>query len=156
MTYPPDDLAVLLEYTEVPTYDTDRISSSDGEGSDAPTALETTSEAAGLRLSWVAPTEDVGSVTGYRIERGVANAGVQQYSTLVDDTETTDTTYVDNTAQDGVIYAYRVLAMRDGSASEPSNAVRISHRDFTVPFEESENGILPKPQSTEGVSVAVC
>ena len=44
------------------------------------------------------PTEASSPVTGYRIQRGVADEGVRQFSTLVTDTSTADTTCVDTTA----------------------------------------------------------
>ncbi len=49
----------------------------------------------GVDLSWSAPAEDAGSVTGYEVLRAV---GEGEMATLVADTASTDTTYTDATA----------------------------------------------------------
>ncbi len=62
----------------------------------APSGL--TAEAAkdgGVALSWAAPAEDAGSVTGYEVLRARGNA---ELTTLAADTGSTDTAYADETA----------------------------------------------------------
>ena len=72
----------------------------------------------GVSLSWSAPAEDAGSVTGYEIMRAVGEGAM---ATLVDDTASTATTYTDATATDaGETYAYQVMAIRDGVRSQAS------------------------------------
>ncbi len=74
-------------------------------------------------LSWDAPVEDTGSVTGYEILRG---QGEDDPTTLVADTGIATTTYTDETAtQASTVYAYRVKAIRDGELSQASNEARV-------------------------------
>ena len=74
-------------------------------------------------LSWDAPLEDAGSVTGYEILRG---QGEDDPTTLVADTGIATATYTDETAtQASTVYAYRVKAIRDGELSQASNEARV-------------------------------
>ena len=69
-------------------------------------------------LTWDAPEGDADAVDGYEILRRRVNRGEKVLQTLVVDTGTTDTTYVDRSAnEEGVKYAYRVKALRNGTAS---------------------------------------
>ena len=80
----------------------------DSSGSDEPTPTAEalapsglTAEAAkggGVALSWAAPAEDAGSVTGYEVLRARGNA---ELTTLAADTGSTDTAYADETATAG-------------------------------------------------------
>ena len=110
----------------------------DTSGSDEPTpeALAPsglTAEAAkdgGVALSWTAPAEDAGSVTGYEVLRARGNA---ELTTLAADTGSTDTAYADGTAiEAGETYAYQVKALRGEEKSQVSNRASI-----TLPDEES-------------------
>ena len=59
---------------------------------------------------------------GYEILRRRTNRGENALQTLVADTGTTDTVYVDRTANESdVIYSFRVKALRNGTASRWSN-----------------------------------
>ena len=79
--------------------------------------------AAGVDLSWSAPAEDAGSVTGYEILRAV---GEGDMATLAADTASTTTTYTDATATgEGETYAYRVKAVRGQARSQGSNRVAL-------------------------------
>ena len=74
-------------------------------------------------LSWDAPIEDTGSVTGYEVLRGL---GEDDTTTLVADTGIATTTYTDETAtQSSTVYAYQVKAIRDGELSQASNEARV-------------------------------
>ena len=85
----------------------------------APGGLEVTMVRNRLNLSWAAPAADADSVTGYEILRA---AGEAELATLVADTQSTDTTYRDDTATEaGVSYTYAVKALRDGDASVESD-----------------------------------
>ena len=90
----------------------------------APTGLTATLvEGGGAGLSWTAPAEDSGSVSGYEILRGVSGGTL---TTLVADTGSSATAYSDATAsQAGTSYAYRVIALRDGVKSQPSNEASV-------------------------------
>ena len=110
----------------------------DTSGSDEPTpeALAPsglTAEAAkdgGVALSWTAPAEDAGSVTGYEVLRA---RGKAELTTLAADTGSTDTAYADGTATAaGESYAYQVKALRGEEKSQVSNRASI-----TLPDEES-------------------
>ena len=96
-------------------------STSDDE---APTGLSAAlAEGGGVALSWSAPAEDAGSVTGYEVLRAVGDA---EFSTLVSDTGSTDTTYTDATATDaGETYAYTVKAIRGADRSEASGQAEV-------------------------------
>ena len=77
----------------------------------------------GVDLSWTAPAEDAGSVTGYEVQRAV---GEGDMATLAADTASTDTTYADATATgEGETYAYRVKAIRGEARSQASNRVSL-------------------------------
>ena len=77
----------------------------------------------GVALSWDAPAQDAGSVTGYEILRAQGEAGL---TTLVADTESTATSYTDTTATEpGETYAYRVKAIRDEEKSQGSNQAEV-------------------------------
>ena len=87
----------------------------------APTGLTATlAEGGGMTLSWSAPVEDAGSVTGYEVLRAV---GEGEMAILVADTASTTTTYSDATAtKAGETYTYQVKAIRDGVRSQASAA----------------------------------
>ena len=77
----------------------------------------------GVSLSWDAPAEDAGSVTGYEILRAQGGA---ELATLVEDTESTSTAYTDATATEpGETYAYRVIALRGEGQSQGSNQAEV-------------------------------
>ena len=105
----------------------------------APSGL--TAEAAkdgGVALSWTAPAEDAGSVTGYEVLRARGNA---ELTTLAADTGSTDTAYADETAiEAGETYAYQVKALRGEEKSQVSNRASI-----TLPDEESAPGARATP-----------
>ena len=85
----------------------------------APGGLEVTMVRNRLTLSWTAPAADADSVTGYEILRA---AGDTEPDTLAADTQSTATTYRDETATEaGVSYTYAVKALRGGDASVESN-----------------------------------
>ena len=117
----------------------------DSSGSDEPTPTAEalapsglTAEDAkdgGVALSWTAPAEDAGSVTGYEVLRAQGSAEV---ATLVADTGNTDTTYTDSGVTgdlDG--YRYQVKALRGGDASQGSNVAGVlqsAHAGAIVPL----------------------
>ena len=73
----------------------------------------------GVVLTWDAPEEDAGSVTGYEVLRAQGEA---ELTTLAADTGSADTAYTDDTATEpGETYAYRVRALRGGERSQASN-----------------------------------
>ena len=89
----------------------------------APSNLTAEAVDGGVSLSWSAPAEDAGSVTGYEILRAV---GEGDMATLAADTASTTTTYTDATAtEEGETYAYRVKAVRGQARSQGSNRVSL-------------------------------
>ena len=73
----------------------------------------------GVSLTWTAPAEDAGSVTGYEVLRAV---GEGDMATLAADTASTGTTFTDATATgEGETYAYQVKAIRGQARSRASN-----------------------------------
>ena len=98
-----------------------------------------------VTLSWAAPTEDADSVTGYEILRRRPSEGEGALTTLVADTESTATTYTDATANEaGVVYVYRVKALRGSEVSRWSNFARIELSADYVP----DPTPTPEPEST--------
>ena len=76
-----------------------------------------------MALSWQAPAEDAGSVTGYEILR---SRGKGELTILVADTGNAATAHTDATAGgDSESYAYRVRAIRGGERSADSNEARV-------------------------------
>ena len=90
----------------------------------APSGLTAVLTDGQVALSWDAPVEDAGSVTGYEILRA---EGAGELAVLVADTSNAATTYTDATAA-GYSYAYRVKAIRDGERSGASNEARVQLR----------------------------
>ena len=89
----------------------------------APSGLAADFGVGGVALSWQAPAEDAGSVTGYEILRA---RGKGELTILVADTGNAATAYTDATAGGAsASYAYRVRAMRGGEKSADSNEARV-------------------------------
>ena len=89
----------------------------------APTGLAAALAGGQVVLSWDAPAEDAGSVTGYEILRG---EGEDAPATLAADTGSVATTYTDATAASSrASYAYRVKALRGQEQSQASNEARV-------------------------------
>ena len=87
-----------------------------------PTGLTGTVVTAGVQLDWNAPQANADEVTGYKIERRRPAHGETTLGDLVEDTGSTDTTYVDTTAtEEGTEYIYRVVARRGNTLSARSN-----------------------------------
>ena len=94
--------------------------------------LRAVEEKSGVRLTWQSP--DGVAVTGYRIERrraGGQDSGPQRshgqpgdHHTLVEDTGNTETSYVDESAEQGVEYEYRVTVRSESGPGEESDWVR--------------------------------
>ena len=94
--------------------------------------LRAVEEKGGVKLTWQPP--DGAAVTGYRIERrraGGQDSGPQRshgqprdHHTLVEDTGNTETSYVDESAEQGVEYEYRVTARNESGPGEESDWVR--------------------------------
>ena len=108
-----------------------------------PTGLTVSLVDSRVTLTWTAPAEDAESVDGYEILRRRPMEGETTLATLVADTESTDTTYTDATANEaGVVYVYRVKALHGSEASLWSNFDRIElPDDYTAPQED-------EPEST--------
>ena len=90
----------------------------------APTGLTAAlAEGGGVALSWTAPSEDAGSVTGYEVLRAV---GEGEMTTLAADTASTTTAYTDATATGaGETYAYQVKAIRGEARSQASGQAQV-------------------------------
>ena len=87
----------------------------------APSNLTAEKVDGGINLSWTAPAEDAGSVTGYEVLRAV---GEGELASLAADTGSTATAYTDATATDAEeTYVYQVQAIRGQARSQGSNQV---------------------------------
>ena len=102
--------------------------------------LRAIEEKGGVRLTWQSP--DGAAVTGYRIERrraGGQGSGPQRshgqprdHHTLVEDTGNTETSYVDESAEQGVEYEYQVSAHNESGPGEESDWVRAGPEEEPV------------------------
>ena len=89
----------------------------------APAGLIATFGVGGVFLSWQAPVEDAGTVTGYEVLR---TQGGGELTTLVANTGNAATTHTDATAGGASErYTYRVRAIRGGERSADSNEARV-------------------------------
>ena len=131
--------------TEIVPDDTDTSTWTENEL--RPSGLLATAGLGLVTLSWDAPAGDAASVDGYEILRRRTNRGEKALTALVADTGTVDTTYVDRTAnEEGVIYAYRVKALRGGVASMWSMFANATGIANTVTFvEEPQTQSEPQP-----------
>ena len=112
----------------------------------APTGLVAEAGPGFVVLAWDAPAGDADAVDGYEILRRRVNRGEKVLLTLVADTGTADTSYVDRSAnEEGVKYAYRVKALRDATASVWSMFTNAVGQANSVEFVEG-----PEPELETG------
>ena len=117
-----------------------------------PTGLASAAASDLVLLSWADPQDD--SVTGYRILRAYVVDGVQgEFAVLIEDTGTAETSYADDTVENGRVYVYRVLAIGPGGMSEPSRDVRV-RTTTPVPPPDRLRGLPSQgaPQPRQSVS----
>ena len=111
--------------------------------STAPTNLTAGIVEGGVALSWDAPAEDAGSVTGYEVLRRQPRQGENTLLVYVADTGSTDTSYTDAAANEpGELYVYGVKALRGGEKSGRSNHVNV---DIPEPTPESTPSAPAQP-----------
>ena len=95
-----------------------------------------------IDLSWSAPESDSdnnNSITGYKIEVRPTNDSF--YSTVIEDTENTDTAYSHTGLIPNTTYIYRVYAINDIGTSEPSGE-QLVNTLITDPEEESDSSTI--------------
>ncbi len=96
-----------------------------------------------IDLSWSQPakdSDDDNSITGYKIE--VRTTNDSSYSQVIEDTESTDTTYSHTGLMPNTTYIYRVYAINDIGTSEPSDE-HLANTLITDPEEESISDSSP-------------
>ena len=101
-------------------------------------------------LRWNAPAEDVSSVTGYQVLRGVAGAPL---SIIEKTTGSTLTDYTDTWAsRPGMTYSYQVKAVRGEELSDGSNEASV-----TIPQSCTDGGfnVSPVHVAVTGVPIVV-
>ena len=102
------------------------------EPPDKPTGLEATATHDSVTLTWDDPGDD--SITGYVILRRIPGDNPEgHFDVLVADTETTATTYTDNTVSAETRYTYRIKAINGGGTSERSRWAHIDVPAAPVP-----------------------
>lgn len=123
--------ALLLSLPTAIVAQTDPQISTTDPPSEAPTSLTASVQAAGVTLAWSAPTLEADTVGGYRVSRKRILEYDTSWTTVVEDTQQTETSYVDATANvNGAKYEYRVSALRgtgdDQTESGYSNVVQVT------------------------------
>ena len=94
----------------------------------APTNLQAESAAQGVLLTWTAPAEDTGSITGYYVIRQ-PTGDTPGYAVIIF-TESTGPTYTDSAdLPKGGTYTYEVQAARGTSTSRKSNQASVEIKD---------------------------
>ena len=128
----------------------------------APTNLRGEFTTAGVQLNWSAPTDNAAAVTGYEIVRRRPWSGEAQLTTLVADTGSTLTSYLDITATaEDEQYLYRVSALSGGSKSAAARAIRVSYatqeqlRPTGLTLEATADGVRLRWTAPEGASERV-
>lgn len=124
-------LGLLLLHPGSVLGQTDPQSGTPNPPSEAPTSLTAAIAAAGVNLTWTAPTFQADTVGGYRVSRKRILEYETSWTTVAEDTNLTETSYVDATANvNGAKYDYRVSALRgegeDQTESGYSNVVRVT------------------------------
>lgn len=103
-----------------------------GPGPVAPTNVAASRTAAGISVSWTAPTDSFGQqITGYRIERRTADGEFGPGSVLTASTNSASTSFVDTTAANGQTYVYRVSAITDDGVGAGATSNEVTQ--FGVP-----------------------
>ena len=110
----PDDYAQDSSGSDEPTPSPEAL---------APSNLKARGSGEEVTLTWTAPAEDAGSVTGYEVLRGQGDGDLE---TLVADTQSTGTDYTDSDVSGNLTdYRYQVRAQRSGEASQGSNVAEV-------------------------------
>ena len=99
-----------------------------------PKNVRAVEEQGAVKLNWDAP--DDATVTGYRIERRLADEDRRDNHTLVEDTGSSETGYTDQSAEKGVEYDYRVSARNEDGAGEASGWVSAAPDEEPVASED--------------------
>lgn len=141
---------LLLSSPVLVVAQTDPQTGTSTTASNAPTSLAASVQAAGVTLSWTSPALEADTVGGYRVSRKRILEYETSWTTVVGNTEKTDTSYVDATANvNGAKYEYRVSALRgegdDETESGYSNVVTVDipnpPRPLNLTAESSASGI---------------
>ena len=125
----------------------------------APRCLGARAVCTTAQLWWAAPTQDVGAVTGYQILRRRPHLDETALEVLVADTQSTDTSYLDETATEtGALHVYRVKAIRTqtGGGTELSgwsNYAR-AYPNTDCPPQNQDNGDGDSGDGDDGGVVA--
>ena len=81
-----------------------------------------------IDLSWTAPASNGANITGYKVERSLDGSS---YSTIVENTASTSTTYSDTGLSSAQIYYYRISAINAAGVALASTAANAT--STTVP-----------------------
>jgi hypothetical protein len=100
------------------------LTSNSSTGNTATISLTGTGTAPEVELSWNAPSSSTDPVAGYNIYRSTGGSSSYQ---LLNSSVNTQTTYVDTTVQNGLVYDYIVESVdASGVVSVPSNTISVT------------------------------
>ena len=98
-----------------------------------PTGLEATEVAHdSVALGWDDPDDD--SPSGYRIlRRDIANQPAGTFTTVAEDTDSADLSFLDTAVEPETLYAYRIVALNAAGASARSMYVKVTTPAVPIP-----------------------
>ena len=120
----------------------------------APSSLDSTGTNYGVELTWEAPDEEV---TGYQILRRTPELCEPVLRVQVENTDSTDTRWMDTDVEVGTLYEYRVSAINDSGVGQRSYSTRTRQRAATetILVVVLSGGMALAPGQPEEIAIGV-
>ena len=119
----------------------------------APSGLDSAGTKYGIELTWEAATEEV---SGYQILRRTPELCEPVLRVHVENTDSTDTRWMDTEVEPGTLYEYRVTAINDAGVGHRSNSTRSRQPVGTGIFAVVFGGEFPlAPGQPEEITIGV-
>ena len=106
----------------------------------APSGLDSAGTKYGIELTWEAPDEEV---SGYQILRRTPELCEPKLRVHVENTDSTDTRWMDTEVEPGTLYEYRVTAINDAGVGHRSYSTRSRQPEGTAIFVVVFGGEFP-------------